>query len=94
MQNVKSVILSLIIFIVAAVVVHFPLAIVSTHLVVSRKIAFPELIIGLCILIYGIARAIGAIRKGRFWLAAACGVLVSFAVALSVVANQVIIAVK
>jgi hypothetical protein len=94
MQKAMNIIVPTVVFIIAAVVSHFPLAVVSLHLITGRKIAFPALIIGLGVLIYGVVLAIGAIRKRHIWLAAIWGVLVSFAVALSVVANQVISSVK
>jgi hypothetical protein len=94
MKDAKYTIGAVAAFIIAGVLSHFPLAVISLNIVTSRKIALPALIIGLGILIYGVVLAIVAIRKRHVWLAAAWGVLVSFAVTLSVVANQVISSVK
>lgn len=79
---------------VAVVVFLFPLAVISLHLVPDRRIAFPALVIGFGILVYGVVKAVGAIRKRNVLLAAAWGIWVSFAVALSVIANQTIMSTR
>ena len=94
MKNTPKLIVSWVAFIVVGVASHFPLAVISLHLITRRRIAFPALIIGLGILIYGSVQAIGAIRKRHVWVAAAWGIVVSFAVALSVVANQIILSIR
>ena len=81
---------SVIIFMFVVIVLIFPLSCICLN-IISNKGAFTALIIGAFILIYGVLMAIRAVRGSQIWSIVTFGVMVSFAIAMLLIANQLIL---
>jgi hypothetical protein len=90
MHKQEKLVLSVLVFVLSAILMHFPLAVLCLNLVGSKMVAFPALLVGVSTFVFSAVKAVGAFRKRDIFFSGVWGACFSFAVALFVVANKII----